>query len=527
MRFMLLTLVILAVAARAADAQEKGASDAKWKEAMQAYKDDIKKKSIRFKKRAIEVLPANDGRTITFIIEEEKLLSHKDWWIRSTAAEQLSKIRDQDLRKKLLSYAKSSDVKVREGVLAALAMSTDRLDAPVIVEALKDPAWQVRRMACWAAGQQRIKEAVEPMISMIHWVDRAGREKQKGEIHPRVQGVLLFNLEEITGQTQFVDDVDQWKAYWDRNKDKTLPKVKRFDVGNFGDVKGVEFNDTFARRGTGPLTIVMPITHTTTVYYMPYFCQWNFVRWVYVNTPPITSFPDVKYNEHGDPIYPVDLLVNAFEEMRKKYGVEKMCLLAHGFTTWVAAKYAQKFPDRLQGLILIDPYATNETFGKAIDTAKRSGDPDAEFWAKVSSYEIKIGSTLEGEVYDYVRSTYYLAQKNRDDVELGMIRRVWGDPNGTSIAIPEFDIRGEEVSRIPALIYLPGKDNELMAFDDLGRLQRFYPKNVLVKGGDKFAYLPFMEQPEMFEDGLRKFVEAKVTDEPPSGGAGMAGKSGK
>lgn len=524
MRSILMTLLVLAVAARVAGAQEKGASDVKWKEAMQAYKDDIKKKSIRFKKRAIDALPPKDPRTITFIIEEEKLLSSKDWWIRSTAAEQLSKIRDPDLRQKLLTYARNSDPKIREGILAALAASSDRLDAPVIVEALKDSAWQVRRMACWAAGQQRVKEAVEPMISMVHWVDpRSGAEKQKGETHPRVQGVLLFNLEEITGKTEFGSDVEQWRTYWERNKDKTLPKVKRFDVGDFGEVKGIQFNDTFARRGTGPLAIALPMTFATTAYYMPYFSQWNFVKWNFVNMPPLSSFPGIQRDD-GDAIYPVDLLVDAFEDMRKKKNAEQMVLLAHGFTTWVAAKYAQKYPDRVLGLILIDPYASNETFSKAVDAALRSGDQDAEFWGKVSRREIKMASPLEGEVYDYCRNSWYLAPKNRDDIEISILRRVWNDPGAETIVIPPFDIRGEETSRIPALIYLPGKDNELMAFDDLNRLQRYYPKNVIVKGGDKFAYMPFMEAPDMFEDGLRKFVEQKVLEPDPPAGAGMKDK---
>lgn len=520
MRVILLSLLVLSFGAGrvAAGGEEKGgASDSKWKEALQAYKDDIKKKSVRFKKRAIEVLPPSDGRTIAFIIEEEKLLSSKDWWIRITAAEQLSKIRDPDLRQKLLSYAKNPDVKVREGVMAALAMSNDRLDPPVILEGLKDSAWQVRRMACWAAGQQRVKEAVEPLIAMLHCVDpRTGAEKQKGETHPRVQGVVQFNLEDITGRTDFGTDVEQWRVYWERNKDKNLPKVKRFDVGDFGDVKGIQFNDTYARRGTGPLTIVLPMTFCTTEYYMPYFSQWNFVKFLYVNMPPIRSFPDVKYDD-GDPIYPVDTLVNAFEEMRKKYNVEKMVLMAHGFTCWVAAKYAQKYPDRVLGLVMLDPYATNQTFSKAVDAALRSGDADIEYWGKVSRRQIKMGSQLEGEAYDYVRTSWYLADKNRDDIEVGILRRVWDDPNGTTIVIPEFDIRGEETSRIPALIYLPGKDNELSAFDDLGRLQRYYPRNVIVKGGDKFAYLPFMEAPDMFEQGLRAFIDKKVLEEPVGG----------
>jgi pimeloyl-ACP methyl ester carboxylesterase len=515
MRSILVGLLVLAVAVRATHAQEKGASDSRWKEKLQDYKDDIKKKSVKFKKRAIEALPADDERTIKFIIEEEKLLSSKDWWIRITAAEQLSKIRDPDLRAKLLTYAKNSDAKIREGIMAALAISSDRLDPPAILDALMDSAWQVRRMACWAAGQQRVKEAVEPMIEML----AAPEGNKKGEIHPRVSGVLLYNLEDITGKTEFGTDVSQWRAYWERNKDKTLPRVKRFDQATFGEVKNIQFNDTFARRGAGPLMLIMPLVGHTTLYYMPYFNQWSFFRPVYINLPPMSSFPDVK-RDQGDVIYPVDLLVDALEEMRKKYGVEQMVLLGHGFSTWIAAKYAQKFPDRVQGVVLLDPYATHETYTKANDAALRSGDPDAEFWGKVNRREIKTASPLESEQYGYVWCTYYLDPKNRDDIEMGILNRVWHDPDGETIVIPQFDIRGDDTSRTPALIYMPHKDNELMACDDISRLQRFYPKNVFVKGSVyKFAFMPFMEAPEAFEQGLRAFIDKKVDAAP--AGAGM------
>jgi pimeloyl-ACP methyl ester carboxylesterase len=516
MRPLLMGILALAIATRATHAEDTGANDAKWKEAMQAYKDDIKKKSIRFKKRAIEALPPSDERTITFIIEDEKLLSSRNWWIRITAAEQLGKIRDPDLRAKLLAYAKNPDVKVREGIMAAVAVSNDRLDVPVIVEGLRDPRWEVRRMACWAAGQQRAKEAVEPMIAMLHWVDpRTGAEKQKGETHPRVRGVLLFNLEEITGKTDIGCDAGQWRQYWDRNKDKTLPpRLKRFDVGDFGEVKGIEYNDTFARRGAGPLTIVLPEANLRTVYYMPYLSQWTFVKWFFVNLPPIKSFPEVKYNVYGDPIYPVGLLVDAFEDIRKKQNQEKMILAGHGFTCWVAAKYAQKYPEHVQGLILLDPYAQDDTYTKAVHAAKRSGDPDAEFWGKVSSYELRAVAPLEIEVYDYVTTTYFLGPKNRDDIEAGILQKVWDDPNGTWVQVSgegaDFDIRDGETSRVPTLIFVPGKDNELMAHDDLERLRRYYTRNSVVDGGDKFAYLPFMEQPDMFEQGLRLFIDKKI-----------------
>ena len=160
------------------------------------------------------------------------------------------------------------------------------------------------------------------MIGMIHQVGRDGRVIQSGETNPRVMNVLLFNLESITGRN-FFEDVEQWKQYWEVNRDRELPEVNRFDVEEAGDVK-LSLNNTFARRGSGPLVLVLPMTLTTTEYYMPYFGQLNFIKPLFINLPPITSFPDVAdTTSTAMPIYPVDILVDAFEEIRKKYNVEQ------------------------------------------------------------------------------------------------------------------------------------------------------------------------------------------------------------
>lgn len=504
MRTLTLTALVLLLSAAPLFAPPLYAqSDAEWERAIQNYKDDMKKKSIKFKIRAIEGLPTTDGRVIDFIIKKEKLLSKKDYMLRNKAARQLGKIRSGDLRKKMLAYAEDRDKRVREGILTALWWNRDpKLDPPVILKGLKDSAWEVRRMACWAAGRQRVREAVDPMIDMIHEVGRDGRVKSKGETNPRVMSVLLFNLEEITGKN-FFTDVQGWKLYWEVARDKELPQVHRFDVGQFGDVK-LETNDTFARRGMGPLIIALPATQQRTTYYMPYFNQWLFVKWLFINLPPITSFPDVQYNSKGDPIYPVDILVDAFEDTRKQRNQEKISILAQGFSCWVAAKYAQKYPDRVSGLILLNPYASQDTYSKRINEAKRSGNPDDEFWAKASSYEIKPTTPAEGEQYSwFVHSTYV---KDKSDIELGILREYWRDPNATGIAIPEFDIRGEEKSRTPVLMFFSRKNNKLTGYDDINKLKRYYPRNITVKL-KKSARLPFMEEPATFEEALRAFVD--------------------
>lgn len=501
-RLLALSIVALALAARTA---LPGVDDATWEENVKLFKEDFKKKSIMYKRQAIEGLPVNDERTIKFIIEDQKLLQSKDWWIRGMAAERLARINAPELRAKLLAYAKHSDWKVREGVIAATGLVKHRLDPPVILEALSDKAWQVRRMACFAAGQQRIKDAVEKMISMIRWVGPDGRVLQAGEMEGRVHSVLLFNLEEIVGK-YFHTDVDQWKQYWEANKEKTLEPPKRYDVGTFGGVK-LDYNDTFARRGAGPLILVLPEVHRTCTYYMPYFNQWMFVRWLFINLPPMTSFPGVKFDD-GDLEYPVDILVDAFEEMRKKQKVERMGLMAHGFTTWIAAKYAQKYPDRVLGLILMNPYCTNQTFRKRIDELMRSGDPDDEFFAKVSSRQIKMTSELEGDRYDYVRTSASVFDQS--DLEVYFLRKVWRDPNGVTIVIPDFDIRsGQNLSRVPVLLFFEDKVNKLTTIDDLNELQKFYVNNFTARL-KRSSRLPFMEEPAFFEEALRKFVDQKL-----------------
>ncbi|MEE8105244.1 MAG: HEAT repeat domain-containing protein [Planctomycetota bacterium] len=480
-----------------------GVDDAKWDRAVELYKQDFKKKSVAYKKIAIESLPTNDERTIHFIIKDQKLLQSKNWWIRSTAAKRLAHVSIPDLRRILLGYAKDPKKEIREGVIAALGKAKNRLDPPTIIEALNDKTWEVRRMACFAAGAQRIKDAVPKMISMLHSVNpRTGDVVQEGESNSRVHSVLLFNLEEITGQVNFGADLQQWTQYWKRNKHKQLPRPNRFDVGTFAGVE-LKFNDTFARRGSGPLIIALPMTNKSTNYYIPYFNQWMFVKWIFINLPPIRSFPNVKYNKHGDPEYPVDILVEAFEEMRKKRNVDRMAVLAHGFSTWIAAKYAQKYPDKVSGLIMMNPYASNDTYSYWIDIMRRSGDPDEEFWAKVSSYQIKMTTPKEQNRYSYVVTSSFL--KNKADLEISFLQNIWRDPGGSSIAIVPFDIRGDATSRTPALMFFPPKKNRLSGFKDIKRMKKYYTKNITASL-KKSTNLPFMEEPALFEKALRAFT---------------------
>ena len=142
--------------------------------------------------------------------------------------------------------------------------------------------------------------------------------------------------------------------------------------------------------------------------------------------------------------------------------------------------------------------------GKRIAEAKRSGNPDDEFWAKVSSYEIKSKTRGENEVYAWFVNTAWV--KNSSDIELGILSQVWREEVGGSIQIPAFDIRGEEKSRTPVMMFFSQKNNKLTGYDDINKLKRYYPRNITVKL-KKSSRLPFMEEPAKFEEALRVFVD--------------------
>lgn len=496
-RLVPVVLVLLAASLRAGEPTE-----AAWQDAVRAFEEDYGRRSIKFKVRAIDSLPTGDVRTVPFLIEKKALLQHDDWRIRAAAAERLGKIEVPDLRARMRAYAEHPDKRVREGILLALGLSRGRLDGPVILNALADESWEVRRMACFAAGRQRLREAVAPMIDRIHAVDPQGRVLQEGETHPRVHSVLLFNLREITGR-YFHTDVERWRAFWQRHRTDLLTPLERFGKQTAGDVT-FEVDDTLARAGAGPLVVALPATRRSAVYYQPYLNRWMFVRWLFVNPPPPGSVPSVAYSANGAPIYPVNGIVEALEALRRERGIEEMALLAHGFSTWVAAAYARRHPHRVTGLILLNPYANNDIHRRRIADAKRSGDPDAEYWAKVNSDEQRISCRYQKEQYDhFVRSAWL---RDPGDLEIAVLCRLWLRPKATRFVVPEFDMCARGSSRTPVLMTFSPEWNPLTGIDNLNRLTRHYPRHVVVKLR-KSARLPFMEEPKRFGRALRVFVD--------------------
>ena len=476
-----------------------------WAAAERAFRTEFKKKSVKFKKLAISGLPLDDERTITFIIEKERLFNSPDWWVRVTAAEHLAGIKTPSLRKVMHSYAEHADTRVRECVIAALAMSKDDTDKSVIIDALKDPAWEVRRTACIAAGRRRLREAVEPMIAMIHDADaQTGRITQKGERDPRVQVLLTFNLEEITGKN-LLTNTRQWRAYWAQNKDKPLPAVRRFDRRRFGTIE-TTIADSLARRGSGPLVVVLPMAHrhtTRATYYLPYFSRWLFAKWLFVNFPTPPSLPGGQRADDGDAVFAVATFVNLIEEIRQKMRVEKIVVLGHDLSCLVAARYAQEYPGRVQGLILVNPCLSDETLRRRVDEARGSRQPDDEFWAKVMRGEAEVGSASEAEQVWYVECSRMLGDKS--DIEIALLRDLWRNPAGPRILIPAFDIRGEQTSRVPALMFFSRKGAKYTNLADMKRLKKYYRRYITVSLG-KSTQLPFMEEPDKFEQALRMFL---------------------
>ena len=59
---------------------------------------------------------------------------------------------------------------------------------------------------------------------------------------------------------------------------------------------------------------------------------------------------------------------------------------------------------------------------------------------------------------------------------------------------------------MPALMFFAPKKNRLSGYKDMKWLKKYYTKNITASL-KKSAYLPFMEEPALFEKALRAFSD--------------------
>lgn len=498
-----LSLLVVALLATMASAQS-------WE---QQFRTGIASTDSNVRADAIRVVDPNTdaGREALY-----RVLRGMAWYERWTAVQVLSQTTDPEALDQLREDLgrRATNNLVREGIALALGLKNDPQFAPVLIEALGDRDPMVRRAASISLRYTPSREGVTALIDA--WADE---DEFQIWVH------MKASLELITGR-YFGNVVQDWRNWWATAQNTFVPGQQDEEAQRRAQQEGLapESQSTVVRGvhidytevGQGPPLFVIPEYGYSKLYLETHLLSLaDICRVFFIELPGAVDFPQDQLEASpipNTPYYPIDLLVDALDELRANYHQEKVAILGHGFSGWIAMRYASRHPEHCSHLILVSSYANNRSYGQALDRVVAAGreqnDPEMEHWAQSNQFngqDFEYRPTSEQEATALARREFTLHFNTPQDLFLSMIWENIRRPMG-SVCIPDFDCNQEEVANVPTMVMV-GRETLLTDVQDSQELAEHFPVHEMVVCRNS-ARMPFIEENEFFTRAIQAFFRA-------------------
>jgi pimeloyl-ACP methyl ester carboxylesterase len=449
------------------------------------------------------------------------------WYLRAKAAERLAKTGNDANVKDMISRLSDKSEKnpmVRQGMAIAIAKMGDPKNLPDLHKALADKDGRVRREVAW---DLRLKKDVSSITALI--------DRWKDEKDPIVANFIRDTLEDIT--QQFLGPKQEgWASWWSEHKDKF--KVGESDEDQVrlneemkkaeeegrklseGTTRSRDVDLSFVARGKGTPVLVIPEYGMSKDLYIPFFIELEKIAKVcYMDLPKLSSFKNLQaVGQTKIPYYPIDSLVQAFEDFRKEQKVDKFVILSCGIDSWIAMRYATKYPKNVAALVFVAPISSLQEYQKATDRMIKGGEAqgDIELWH--CGLERRFNTQTGESQHDEYHRTKQLPKPEGEEVAINrkeftlyfgdgadtlldqLYPKAWNHPG--ECGIPEF--KAETETPGPPSLVISGKRSIFTSEDDCARVAKQY--GALVANFDRSADFPFIDEPEKFTESVRKFL---------------------
>ncbi|MGQ9591975.1 MAG: HEAT repeat domain-containing protein [Planctomycetota bacterium] len=448
------------------------------------------------------------------------ILQHLSWHDRDAAVVALAKAATPETLKKMLKDLKGDkDPMVRQGMAIALAKMDDEGYYPQLFEALGDKNPFVRAMLVYALGvTKKSKDKVDALVKAF--------QKEKDPV------VASIFVEALNAQTQAFQgpDPNAWTVWWAEakaDKDYELGRTdeealkKAEELGNklkkrtTVSIAGRVTLETEERGRLGkavPILVLPEYGHSKEVL-VPFLAELEKThRLFYIDLPPVSSFKDVPVvSDRKIPYYPIDQLVDAFEDLRKQTGQKRFAIMACGLNCWIAMRYASKYPGSVSHMVLIGPMSSDKAFGDAVTRmktqGKATGDVELFHLGLAHSFDSKTGESEhdkyhekekipkpDGEEGSLDRRLWSLYFKDARDAMLSMLYPKMHRPLG-QVAIPKFRCFAEPKRSVPTIV-IAGGASLWTSVEDCQAIANHY-------GGKLYVYenssmMPFIEESQLF-----------------------------
>ena len=480
--------------------------------------------SVRYE--AVRQLDPNDSEQLKQIVKVLKINNPKvtDWHIRHGAVQALTKASDGDALETLRKELSKGKPFVREAIVASFGMRKDPQFFDDIDAALGDKYEAVRRAAIQAMSGLKKKEAIESLLA--HWPN----EDMVSDF--RQWSLVKQALETMTGK-YLGGDVRDWNNWWAANKDKfsfdeewedeekrKADEKAAEEAGHKAkEVKTVARNVplNFKVRGIGAPLLVIPLRGYHEDYFQPYLQTIEDICKVhYVRLPKPNDFEGLERGPGGTPYYPVDKLVDAFEEARKQFNYKRFAILTHGITSTVAQRYATKYPQSVSHMLFVGAYSGSDAYSKIISTmeakGKERGDLELEHLAQaLTTIDQEGNHKYEPKDADeatalFGRKSWSLFFFNPHDLAVHLLHTQHElKDGGGRVFFPKFDTFKE--AKAPAgVLIMNGKHSLWTSVSDAEKIDKHYPNSRMVIF-EKSTMMPFVEENEKFSKVVHQFFK--------------------
>ncbi|MCA8936525.1 MAG: alpha/beta hydrolase [Planctomycetes bacterium] len=269
--------------------------------------------------------------------------------------------------------------------------------------------------------QSAAKQNARDLVELLAWA------LEERKLNPQIRFLIGDALESLTSQ-DFGDDLEQWRFFVNNLKpeDKLSPRKADNFKDEFGEVEleGHSYSSP-TPRPVEMEVLVLPNLYTSDQYWYPYIFQINKTfKCTFVKLPDCSKMKDIEWMKNRDGsenrtayYYPLEQLVETFEQRRKDSKQKQVGLIAHGVSGWIALEYLRLHPESVAFAIIIGTWSGEQSYLTASNNCGSSKDEAYKWYSESLKYDPsgRTGSLAMNDEQKYWATT-------------GDYKRRWADP---------------------------------------------------------------------------------------------------
>jgi pimeloyl-ACP methyl ester carboxylesterase len=358
-----------------------------------------------------------------------------------------------------------------------------------------------------AAGQKAARTNVKMLVELL---DLAMADKK----YNRELKFLIFDALESLSSQDFGDDLVKWKFFADNMKETEPLKPRSADAFKdaFTDVE-IE-GHSFASPQPRPVdmeVLILPNLYTSDRYWYPYIFQINKTfKCTFVKLPDCSRMKNIEWMKNQDGTdnrtayyYPLEQLVETFEERRKQSKQKKIGLIAHGVSGWIALEYLRLHPESVAFAVIIGTWSGENSYLEGSNTCGNSKDEAFKWYAESLKYDPsgRSGALAMNDEQNFWANTGAYKRQFGDPKALEPIfyaQQPWRvQPEGNArILVPKFQFESKRKIDVPTLFIHGAKDPMHVAKDESDYKKGF--SNMVWSEYENSGAVPWAEEPVRF-----------------------------